>query len=80
MYCNFTSMILINCTVNNYLFRDPDEIHNMMDDIEEQNELAEEIQAITSRPIGGADEFDDVSSSLHVHWVISPVYNAPKPV
>ena len=39
----------------------------MMDDIQEQNELAEEIQTITSRPIGFADEFDDVSPLLHVY-------------
>ena len=41
--------------------RDVDDIHDMMDDIQEQNEIAEEISGALSQPIGFAQEIDDVS-------------------
>ena len=41
--------------------RDVDDIHDMMDDISEQNEIAEEISSALSQPIGFAQEIDDVS-------------------
>lgn len=41
---------------------DVDDIHDMMDDIQEQNEIAEEISGALSQPIGFASEIDDVST------------------
>lgn len=38
---------------------DVDDIHDMMDDIQEQNEIAEEISTALSQPIGFAGEIDD---------------------
>lgn len=46
--------------------RSPDDIHEMMDDIAEENELAEEIGNIISQPIGFQTEFDDVCSHLNL--------------
>ena len=39
---------------------DVDDIHDMMDDISEQNEIAEEISNALSAPIGFNQELDDV--------------------
>ena len=39
----------------------------MMDDIQEQNEIAEEISGALSQPIGFASEIDDVSTSNYIH-------------
>lgn len=38
---------------------DVDDIHDMMDDIQEQNEIAEEISGALSQPIGFAQELDE---------------------
>ena len=46
------------------LCRDVDDVHDMMDDIQEQNEIAEEISGALSTPIGFAQEIDDVSDVL----------------
>ena len=43
-----------------FAFRDVDDIHDMMDDISEQNEIAEEISGALSQPIGFNQELDDV--------------------
>ena len=40
---------------------DVDDVHDMMDDIQEQNEIAEEITSALSTPIGFNQEIDDVS-------------------
>lgn len=42
--------------------RDVDDIHDMMDDINEQNEIADEIGNALAQPIGFAAEMDEVSS------------------
>lgn len=42
--------------------RDVDDVHDMMDDISEQNEIATEITEALSAPIGFNQELDDVSS------------------
>ncbi len=41
-------------------YRDVDDVHDMMDDISEQNEIAEEISNALSTPIGFNQEIDDV--------------------
>lgn len=40
-----------------------DDVHDMMDDISEQNEIAEEISSALSTPIGFNQEIDDVRRS-----------------
>ena len=51
----------------------------MMDDIAEENELAEEIGTILAQPIGFQSEFDDVHevdhSVVYRHSVVSPYFN-----
>ena len=42
------------------LCRDVDDIHDMMDDIGEQNEIAEEISTVLSQPISFGAEIDEV--------------------
>lgn len=45
---------------NLYLFfRDVDEVHNIMDDIAEQHDVANEISNAISNPVGFADDLDD---------------------
>lgn len=42
-----------------------DDVHDMMDDISEQNEIAEEISSALSTPIGFNQEIDDVRNCDH---------------
>lgn len=39
--------------------RDVDEVHNIMDDIAEQHDIANEISNAISNPVGFADDIDD---------------------
>lgn len=48
-----------------FLSRDVDDVHDMMDDISEQNEIAEEIGTALSTPIGFNQEIDDVRRGDH---------------
>ena len=41
-----------------------DDVHDLMDDIQEQNEVATEISDALSQPIGFNQEIDDVSIGL----------------
>ena len=43
-----------------FSYRNIDDVHDMMDDIQEQNEVAEEISSALSQPIGFAAELDEV--------------------
>ena len=47
--------------------RNVDDVHDIMDDLQEQNEIAEEIQNAISQPIGFGVELDEVSV-----WECSP--------
>lgn len=42
-----------------------DDVHDLMDDIQEQNEVATEISDALSQPIGFNQEIDDVSHVIH---------------
>ena len=42
--------------------RNVDDVHDIMDDLSEQNEIAEEIANAISQPIGFAQELDDVGN------------------
>ncbi len=46
--------------------RDVDDIHDMMDDITEQNEIADEISSVLSQPVGFGNEVDDVSLCIYI--------------
>ena len=50
---------------------DVDDVHDMMDDIQEQNEIAEEITSALSTPIGFNQEIDDVSHRSRTYDLIS---------
>ena len=41
-------------------FSDVDDVHDLMDDIQEQNELADEITQALTQGIGAQSDFDDV--------------------
>lgn len=44
-------------------FRDIDKVDELMQDITEQRELAQEISDAISKPVGFGEEFDDVGDS-----------------
>lgn len=45
-------------------FRDIDKVDDLMQDITEQRELAQEISDAISKPVGFGEEFDDVGDAL----------------
>lgn len=45
-------------------FRDIDKVDDLMQDITEQRELAQEISDAISKPVGFGEEFDDVGDTL----------------
>ena len=47
--------------------RDVDDVHDMMDDISEQNEIAQEIGDALSAPIGFNQDLDEVRNLIS--WV-----------
>lgn len=50
-----------------------DDIHDMMDDISEQNEIAEEISNALSQPIGFGAEVDEVRATKHFYGLTTIV-------
>ena len=59
IYCTHCVVLTVS------LSRDVDDVHDMMDDISEQNEIAEEISSALSTPIGFNQEIDDVRNCDH---------------
>lgn len=47
-----------------YNFRDIDKVDDLMQDITEQQELAQEISDAISKPVGFGEEFDEVSEAF----------------
>lgn len=45
-------------------FRDIDKVDDLMQDITEQQELAQEISDAISKPVGFGEEFDEVSEAF----------------
>ena len=45
-----------------YLCRDVDDVHNLMDDIAEQQDVANEISEAISNPVGFGQDVDEVRS------------------
>jgi len=44
---------------NRLLFRDVDKVHDVMDEIQEQQELAKEISDAVSNPVGFGHDYDE---------------------
>lgn len=58
-----------------FYFRDVDKVHDMMDDIAEQQEVAHEISEAISNPVAFGDGVDEVEYLLLVvcnfNWIVS---------
>ena len=54
-YCDFGSFLNVNL-MNDYFV---DKVHDMMDDIAEQQDVAREISEAISNPVAFGQEFDD---------------------
>lgn len=53
-------------------FRDIDKVDDLMQDITEQQELAQEISDAISKPVGFGEEFDDVSNAFQILNFVPP--------
>ena len=52
-----------------YVYSDVDDVHEMMDDIQEQTEVADEISRAISEPAGFGMDIDEVSKMfVQFHW------------
>lgn len=49
------------------VFRDIDKVDDLMQDITEQQELAQEISDAISRPVGFGEDYDEVSMLFDTH-------------
>ena len=58
-------MFLFNTKYVYFYFRDVDDVHDMMDDISEQQEIANEISEAISNPIGFGQDMDEVIIDLY---------------
>ena len=63
MFFRFLSLLLCIPSACHLFCRNVDDVHDIMDDLQEQNEIAEEIASAISQPIGFATEYDDVSTT-----------------
>lgn len=54
-------------------------MHDMMDDISEQNEIAEEISSALSAPVGFNQELDDVSPCTYMYTCMYMNHVLPPP-
>lgn len=55
--------LYIDC---HFVYRDIDKVDELMQDIADQQELAEEISTAISKPVGFGEEFDEVSGFLQI--------------
>lgn len=61
---------MFNKTFNNYFyFRNVDDVHNMMDDIAESQDLSKEISEAISNPVAFGTDVDEVSTIIF-HFVL----------
>lgn len=49
-----------------FIYRDIDKVDELMQDIADQQELAEEISTAISKPVGFGEEFDEVSVFMKI--------------
>lgn len=60
-----------------FCFRDIDKVDDLMQDITEQQELAQEISDAISKPVGLGEQFDEVGvrvQLLEIHlWVLASI-------
>ena len=55
------------------VFRDVDDVHNLMDDVAEQNEIANEISEAISNPVGFGQDLDEVKFGAYLGCItVSP--------
>jgi hypothetical protein len=47
--------------INNFCYRNVDDVHNMMDDIAESQDLSKEISEAISNPVAFGTDVDEVS-------------------
>ena len=62
------SMWCIGDLMVHLCFRDVDEVHEMMDDIAEQQEVANEIGEAISNPVGFGQDLDEVCIIVIIDW------------
>lgn len=73
---------LASLKLTKHSFRDIDKVDDLMQDITEQRELAQEISDAISKPVGFGEEFDDVGASyfcffaLDFVWILSCLLDA----
>lgn len=61
---------MFNKTFNNYFHsRNVDDVHNMMDDIAESQDLSKEISEAISNPVAFGTDVDEVSTIIF-HFVL----------
>ena len=53
-----------------FINRDVDDVHDLMDDIQEQNELATEISDALSSPFGLNQDIDEVMVHIYIYIYI----------
>lgn len=52
-----------------YLHRDVDKVHDLMDEVAEQQEIANEIGEAISNPVGFGQDMDDVKLLLNLSYL-----------
>lgn len=57
---------MVNMTSVHFIYRDIDKVDELMQDIADQQELAEEISTAISKPVGFGEEFDEVSVFMQI--------------
>ena len=50
--------------------RDVDQVHDLMDEVAEQQEIANEISEAISNPVGFGHDVDEVSENYVVLWAV----------
>ena len=53
--------LLVTLCLYSYCNSNIDDVHDMLDDIQEQNEIAEEISTALAAPVGFGTDVDEVS-------------------
>lgn len=65
--CSFLNIFKFNVLG---FFRDVDQVHDMMDDIAEQQDVAKEISEAISNPVAFGNDIDEVSYIVYSYLII----------
>lgn len=60
-------------------FRDIDKVDDLMQDITEQQELAQEISDAISKPVGLGEQFDEVGERVHTALLYRSTFGSKLP-